>query len=159
MRVMDEQSAGKDTPTEPSSGILRSRIGVMSYLALHFSTLDQAACKQLAEWRRLPKRKSLIMNVNYSARHLRRTGVVEEVLEILNGAGLPTDAIKLEVTESMLMEDVDTQLKALNELREAGIRVAIDDFGTGYSSLSYLRHFPLDDLKIDRSCVTGLETR
>jgi EAL domain-containing protein (putative c-di-GMP-specific phosphodiesterase class I) len=99
----------------------------------------RTACQQIAEWRTLPDQQSLTINVNYSARHLRRTGVVDDVLA--------------EITESMLMEDVETQLKVLNDLFEAGIRVAIDDFGTGYSSLSYLRRFKVDTLKIDRSFV------
>jgi EAL domain-containing protein (putative c-di-GMP-specific phosphodiesterase class I) len=110
-------------------------------------------CRQLAEWRKLPGRQSLTVNVNYSARHLKRTGVVDDVLATLEEAGLPPEAIKLEITESMLMDDVEAQLEVLGELRDAGIRVAIDDFGTGYSSLAYLRRFPIDTLKIDKSFV------
>ncbi len=113
----------------------------------------RTACQQIAEWRTLPDQQSLTINVNYSARHLRRTGVVDDVLAALDDVGLPVDGMKLEITESMLMEDVETQLKVLNDLFEAGIRVAIDDFGTGYSSLSYLRRFKVDTLKIDRSFV------
>jgi len=113
----------------------------------------RTACLQLAEWRKLPGQQSLTVNVNYSARHLKRGGVVGEVLATLGEAGLSTDSIKLEITESMLMEDVEAQMKVLGELRDVGIRVAIDDFGTGYSSLAYLRRFPIDTLKIDKSFV------
>jgi diguanylate cyclase (GGDEF)-like protein/PAS domain S-box-containing protein len=113
----------------------------------------RTACQQLAEWRKIFKKRSLTINVNYSARHLKRAGVVDEVLATLDEAGLSAESIKLEITESMLMEDVEAQLKALHAMREAGIRVAIDDFGTGYSSLSYLRRFEIDTLKIDKSFV------
>lgn len=113
----------------------------------------RTACRQLAVWRESTTNQSLTVNVNYSARHLRRSGLVEDVLETLEEVGLPPESLKLEITESMLMEDAEAQLRVLPALREVGIGVAIDDFGTGYSSLSYLRRFQIDTLKIDRSFV------
>jgi len=113
----------------------------------------RTACQQLAQWRKLRERSALTVNVNFTARHLRRASVVEEILATLHDAGLPAGSIKIEITESMLMEDVEAQLKVLPELREAGMSVVIDDFGTGYSSLSYLRRFQIDTLKIDKSFV------
>ncbi len=113
----------------------------------------RTACQQLVVWRKHEAHRSLTVNVNYSARHLRRSGVVADVLATVDRVGLPPECLKLEITESMLMEDAETQIRVLPELREAGIGVAIDDFGTGYSSLSYLRRFQIDTLKIDRSFV------
>ena len=112
-----------------------------------------AACERLAAWRlRFPGR-DLTVNVNFSARHLKRANVVDEVLATLNEIGLPPECLKLEITETMLMEDAEAQLEVLPALRDAGIRIAIDDFGTGYSSLSYLHRFHIDALKIDRSFI------
>jgi EAL domain-containing protein (putative c-di-GMP-specific phosphodiesterase class I) len=111
----------------------------------------RTACERLAAWRhRLPGRE-LTVNVNFSARHLKRANVVNDVLATLTDTGLPPECLKLEITETMLMEEAEAQLEVLPALRDAGIRVAIDDFGTGYSSLAYLRRFDIDTLKIDRS--------
>ncbi|MGD8727868.1 MAG: EAL domain-containing protein, partial [Gemmatimonadales bacterium] len=119
----------------------------------------RTACEQLARWRgRLPGR-DLTINVNYSARHLKRQDVVEQVLATLHDVALPPECLKLEITETMLMEDAEAQLSVLPALRDAGIRVAIDDFGTGYSSLSYLQRFDIDTLKIDRSFLSDSEDR
>ena len=114
------------------------------------------ACRQLANWRgRFPHLPELTINVNLSPRHLRQSDVVEEVLLILGETGLPPERLKLEITETMLMEDAESQLEVLRELRRAGVGIAIDDFGTGYSSLSYLRRFSVDSLKIDQSFLAG----
>jgi Amt family ammonium transporter len=114
----------------------------------------QAACSQLVQWlRRFPSRTDLSMNVNMSVRHLRQPNIVEQVLQTLKETGLAAERLKLEVTESMLMENAVTQVDVLRRLRAIGVGVAIDDFGTGYSSLSYLQRFPIDALKIDRSFI------
>jgi diguanylate cyclase (GGDEF)-like protein len=117
----------------------------------------RTACAQLAAWRRRPPDRDLTVNVNYSPRHLRRADVVDEVLATLHDVELPPEGLKLEITETMLMQDAEAQLSVLPTLRDAGIRVAIDDFGTGYSSLSYLRRFHVDTLKIDRSFLGASE--
>jgi len=117
----------------------------------------RTACAQLAAWRRRLPDRDLTVNVNYSPRHLRRADVVDEVLATLHDVELPPEGLKLEITETMLMQDAEAQLSVLPTLRDAGIRVAIDDFGTGYSSLSYLRRFHVDTLKIDRSFLGATE--
>ena len=85
-----------------------------------------------------------------------RTNVAELVLQSLWRNGLRPQQLELEMTESLLMRDIDTAKAMLCTLKDAGVSLAIDDFGTGYSSLSYLRQFPLDSLKIDRSFVLNL---
>ena len=97
------------------------------------------------------------MNVNLSVRQLRQPRLIERILEILDALGLPPHRLKLEVTESMLMDDPEVQIAVLHRLREAGIGVVIDDFGTGYSSLGYLQRFEFDVLKIDRSFLPTQE--
>ena len=114
----------------------------------------RTACAQLAEWRsQFPNRGDLSVNVNISVQQLRRPDIVEQVSATLRETGLPAECLKLEVTESTLMEDADTQMAILHRLRAAGVGVTIDDFGTGYSSLSYLQRSPIDALKIDRSFI------
>lgn len=94
--------------------------------------------------------------VNVSSRQFRQRDFVELVRRILADVGLPPAHLQLEITESLLMEDVDQTVAALGELRSQGVHVSIDDFGTGYSSLSYLKRFPIDVLKIDQSFVRHL---
>jgi diguanylate cyclase (GGDEF)-like protein/PAS domain S-box-containing protein len=94
--------------------------------------------------------------VNVSVRQLAEPGFVGFVRDAVERSGLPPSSITLEVTESVFMDDNQTNIKALVALREIGVRIALDDFGTGYSSLSYLRRFRIDVLKLDRSFVSGL---
>ena len=94
--------------------------------------------------------------VNVSALQLRRKSFVEDVREALGAVGADGGGVDLEVTESLLMIDVDESIRKLRELRAMGLRMALDDFGTGYSSLAYLSKLPLDTLKIDRSFVHGM---
>jgi diguanylate cyclase (GGDEF)-like protein len=98
----------------------------------------------------------LTVAVNVSVRQLVSHAFVGDVAEALRDSGLPGEALVLEITESMLVNDIDITVARLTGLKDLGVRVAIDDFGTGYSSLSYLRHFPIDILKIDRSFVDQL---
>jgi len=91
-----------------------------------------------------------------SARQLREPGLVADVEAALDATGLAPECLVVEVTESLLLDDVDATVEALGLLRELGVRVAIDDFGTGYSSLSYLGQLPVDILKIDKSFVDGV---
>ncbi len=109
------------------------------------------ACSQLGNWQRALPDLHITMNVNLSVRQLRQPRLTERILEILEAAGLPPQQLKLEVTESMLMDEPDAQIAVLHRLRSAGMGVVIDDFGTGYSSLGYLQRFEFDVLKIDRS--------
>ncbi|HVW35041.1 MAG TPA: EAL domain-containing protein, partial [Acidimicrobiia bacterium] len=115
------------------------------------------ACRQLAEWR-AAGRPELRVTVNLSARQFADPGLIDVVAEALARAGLPPDALWLEITESVLMEEVEATADTLLALKRLGVRLSVDDFGTGYSSLSYLKRFPVDVLKIDRSFIDGLGT-
>jgi diguanylate cyclase (GGDEF)-like protein len=111
------------------------------------------ACQQIERWRR--DGLSLPVSVNV-ARHGLASGNLASVLsKALQEHQIPTGLLVLELTESMLMDQVDTMARRLRQLREMGVELSIDDFGTGYSSMSYLKQFPVQELKIDRSFVTG----
>lgn len=100
--------------------------------------------------------EDFVVSVNLSARQFRQPGIEDVITGILQFHGYPSSRLELEITESVLAEDISGCLKLLNKLVSTGIRFALDDFGTGYSSLAYLRNFPLATLKIDRSFVQGL---
>lgn len=115
------------------------------------------ACQQAQLWRRsgLP---SIVMAVNISAMEFRAPGFLDNVRAILRESDLPPECLELELTESVLMRDVEATNRVLHELKAMGVRLAVDDFGTGYSSLSYLKRFPIDVLKIDQSFVRDIHT-
>ena len=117
----------------------------------------EEACRQARVWQRLvPPDRSLVMSVNLSGRQFQDPRLVDQIRRILRETGLEPQALKLEITESVLMQDAESTAARMRALTDIGVRFAIDDFGTGYSSLSYLRRFPVDTLKIDRSFVEGL---
>ena len=116
----------------------------------------QRACEQLAGWRAAGWTQ-LRIAVNLSARQIAHPGLVDCVRRCLNRFGLPAECIELEITESMLMGDLQHARQVLGDLRAIGVRLAIDDFGTGYSSLAYLSKLAVDSLKIDRSFIHGVE--
>ena len=93
------------------------------------------------------------MAVNIAAQQLTKADFVEEVVDVLRRTGMPSERLVLEITESVLLDDMDDTVATLARLRTLGVRVAIDDFGTGYSSLAYLAQLPVDVLKIDKSFV------
>lgn len=113
------------------------------------------ACRQLREWRDGPL-SDLRIGVNIGASHFQRIDFADQITCALNRHGACAEKLVLEVTESIVMRDIDRVTKCLNTLRSKGVRIAIDDFGTGYSSLSYLQDLPLDALKIDSSFVSRL---
>jgi diguanylate cyclase (GGDEF)-like protein/PAS domain S-box-containing protein len=115
------------------------------------------ACREARQWRDMGL-PALGLSVNVSCRQFRNPGLVDDVLAALSHHRLTPDVLELEITESLLMEDVHDMQQTLRRLEALGIRLAVDDFGTGYSSLSYLSRFPLDTLKIDRSFVERIET-
>jgi diguanylate cyclase (GGDEF)-like protein len=116
----------------------------------------EEACAFLGAWRKgRPQASALVISVNISAMQLREPDFVEQVESVLRKTELPGNRLKLELTESILIENTAQLTAALDTLRGLGIEVMIDDFGTGFSSLSYLAHLPMDALKIDRSFISG----
>lgn len=116
------------------------------------------ACREVASRRHIPGQDALTLSVNLSARQLGEGQLIDTVYQLLRETGLEPDRLCFEITESVLMDDVEYAIEALLGLKTLGVRLAIDDFGTGYSSLSYLRRFPVDVVKLDRSFVAGLGT-
>jgi diguanylate cyclase (GGDEF)-like protein len=118
----------------------------------------QESCRQLVRWqKRSPLNNSLIMSVNLSGKHFAQPDIVEQIRWIINDTGVNPACLKLELTESAVMENAESTIMLLKQLRGLGVNLSIDDFGTGYSSLSYLHRFPIDTLKIDRSFVSTME--
>ncbi|HTY98658.1 MAG TPA: bifunctional diguanylate cyclase/phosphodiesterase, partial [Rhodocyclaceae bacterium] len=111
----------------------------------------ETACRQLAAWAVRPETARLSMAVNVSARQLRHPEFVEGVIRALDETGADPRRLKLELTESMMVERVEEIIEKMRLLKARGVGFSLDDFGTGYSSLSYLKRFPVDILKIDRS--------
>jgi len=115
----------------------------------------RTACTQMRAWQDagldLP-----MMSVNLSLRQFQQNDIVQTVRRVLADTGLDASSLELEITESLIMEDVKHNIASLQAIREMGVRIAIDDFGTGFSSLGYLSKLPVDTLKIDRSFVTGM---
>jgi len=115
------------------------------------------ACRQLQHWSRVGVRGGVV-SVNLSGRQLSSPDLVGNVLGAMAAARIDPSQLSFEITESVLMEDVDRSIQILRSLKDIGVGLTIDDFGTGYSSLSYLERFPVDGLKIDRSFVSRLGT-
>lgn len=115
------------------------------------------ACRQMQKWQViLPSDPPLFISVNLSVKQFAQPRLFENVADILQETQLNPKHLKLEITESAVMENVETATELLNQLRSLGLRISMDDFGTGYSSLSQLRRFPIDTLKIDRSFVSQM---
>ncbi|MBT0768448.1 EAL domain-containing protein [Kineosporia sp. J2-2] len=112
-------------------------------------------CRQVAAWRAGPA-PGLELSLNVSARQLTDEHLVDDVVAVLSDTGLPAQALTLELTETVLMDDPGGTMLQFDDLRRLGIRLSIDDFGTGYSSLSYLRRFLVDKLKIDKSFIDNI---
>ncbi|MDO8932683.1 MAG: EAL domain-containing protein, partial [Rhodocyclaceae bacterium] len=118
----------------------------------------ETACRQLVAWTARPHLAHLTMAVNVSARQFRHPDFVEQVLGVLDRLGVDPKKLKIELTESLLVEDVEETIVKMTTLKARGVGFSLDDFGTGYSSLSYLKRLPVDQLKIDRSFVHDLLT-
>jgi diguanylate cyclase (GGDEF)-like protein/PAS domain S-box-containing protein len=118
----------------------------------------EQACKRLAVWQSEPLRSGLSLAVNVSIVQFQSDDFVEQLASILEKTGAPSHLLKLEVTESLLMDDPERIAEMMNRLRSLGIRFALDDFGTGYSSMSYLNRLPLDQIKIDQSFIRDVAT-
>jgi predicted signal transduction protein with EAL and GGDEF domain len=111
------------------------------------------ACRQLAQWSADPATECLTLSVNVSALQMRQKNFVEQVHSIIDETGANPRHLKIELTESTLVSNVEDVIEKMEKLKTIGISFGLDDFGTGYSSLSYLKRLPLDQLKIDRSFV------
>lgn len=114
----------------------------------------EEACRQLMSWH--ARGIDLVMGVNISAQQFEQGDLADRITAIARRHGAPSDSLKLEVTESMAMQDPDAALQTLQTLKAAGFRLALDDFGTGHSSYEYLLRFPMDTIKIDRTFVTAI---
>ncbi|MDJ0796225.1 MAG: EAL domain-containing protein [Calothrix sp. MO_167.B12] len=115
------------------------------------------ACQQLYVWQtQFPTNPPLMMSINLSGQELNQPDLVESIEDTLITTGVKEDSIKLEITETVAMQDVETAISILLRLRDLNLRLSIDDFGTGYSSLSYLHRFPINTLKVDRSFVNRM---
>ncbi len=116
----------------------------------------ESACRQLADWSRDTRKSQLDLAVNVSAMQFRQKDFVEQVKRALSNSNAPADHLKLELTESLVLDDIEDSNEKMRALKAIGVGFALDDFGTGYSSLSYLTRLPLDQLKIDRSFIRNL---
>jgi len=116
----------------------------------------RTACAQLKAWTAVPGRGALQLAVNVSARQFRQEDFVDQVQAALRESGVDASRIKLELTESMVLDNVQDTIQKMSALRAVGVRFSMDDFGTGQSSLSYLTRLPLDQLKIDQSFVRNI---
>jgi diguanylate cyclase (GGDEF)-like protein/PAS domain S-box-containing protein len=115
------------------------------------------ACREMQRWQTIfPNEHPLFISVNLSSKQFANNDLIERVASIMRETKIDPRTLKLEITESVVMENIDTATEMLKELRALGLQLSIDDFGTGYSSLSYLHRFPIDTLKIDRSFVTRM---
>jgi diguanylate cyclase (GGDEF)-like protein len=115
------------------------------------------ACRQLYEWQVKYSDPFLNISVNLSPKQLSQPNLIEQISQILQTTGLNPHSLKLEITETAIMENPESAALILSQLRELGIQICMDDFGTGYSSLSFLHRFPVDFLKIDQSFIVGIE--
>ncbi len=140
----DDVSPGEFIPVAERSGLIKD-IGKW--------VLDQAV-REAATWQ---VRGPRYVSINVSAVQLRSDDFVAQVSDALASSGLPPEQVLLEVTETVLVDEIESASTALNALRELGVRIAIDDFGTGYCSLSYLQRFPVDVVKIDRQFVDEVD--
>jgi EAL domain-containing protein (putative c-di-GMP-specific phosphodiesterase class I) len=117
----------------------------------------RTACAQVRQWQcegHLPLR----IAINVSARQVLEKDFLDQLIRVLAEARLDAQSLELEITETSIMENSESAIRVLSDIRRLGIRVSIDDFGTGYSSLSYLKHLPIDTVKLDRSFVSGATT-
>jgi len=116
----------------------------------------EAACRQIAEWGKNKETELIAVAANISAKQFREPDFVKRVLEALKKTGANPCRLKLELTESMFVDNIEDVVAKMTELKTHGLRFSLDDFGTGYSSLSYLKRLPLDELKIDRAFVKDI---
>lgn len=118
----------------------------------------ETACRQLSQWQeRFPHLRPLTVSVNVSSKQFIQTDLVAQITQVLQTTGLPGNHLKLELTESLLMESEEAVIVMLSQLRELGVQILIDDFGTGYSNLARMRNLPTDVVKVDKSLIESLD--
>ena len=115
-----------------------------------------AACSQLRGWQQNTHTRGLALSINVSANQFRQVDFVEQVKATIEQYDVPPEQLKLELTESMLLENIEETIVTMNALHDIGVKLSLDDFGTGYSSLQYLKRLPLDQIKIDQSFVRDI---
>jgi diguanylate cyclase (GGDEF)-like protein len=121
-------------------------------------TILDAACFQFVEWRkRFPETSPRFVSVNISGVHFANPELVDQIKAVLEKTGMDPRSLKLEITETAIMDNGENAVAMLRQIKEIGVQLSIDDFGTGYSSLGYLQQFPIDTLKIDRIFVRSME--
>jgi EAL domain-containing protein (putative c-di-GMP-specific phosphodiesterase class I) len=116
----------------------------------------ETACAQIVAWKCRKESAHLAVAVNISAQQFRQPDFVEQVLQALKRTGANPQNLRLELTESMLLENIEDVIAKMTRLKSHGLRFSLDDFGTGYSSLAYLKRLPLDRLKVDRAFVRDI---
>src|SRR6185295_909601 len=117
------------------------------------------ACRQVRAWQdQFPSDPPLSISVNLSGKQFLQADLIERIEEILLETGLHASSLDIEITESAIIENIDSATLMLRQLKALGVRLSLDDFGTGYSSLSYLHRFPIDTIKIDRSFVSRMNS-
>jgi EAL domain-containing protein (putative c-di-GMP-specific phosphodiesterase class I) len=119
----------------------------------------ETACAQIKAWEANPLVCELQIAINVSARQFHQTDFVEQVREVLTRTGAAANRLKIELTESVVLDNINDTIAKMHDLKQLGVRFSMDDFGTGYSSLAYLTQLPLDQLKIDRSFVRNIGTK
>ena len=117
--------------------------------------LDKA-CAQLKRWEQNSVTQGFVLAVNVSAKQFRQADFVDQVKTVVKHHAINPSLLKLELTESLLLENIEETISTMTELRDSGVQFSLDDFGTGYSSLQYLKRLPLDQLKIDQSFVRDI---
>jgi EAL domain-containing protein (putative c-di-GMP-specific phosphodiesterase class I) len=118
----------------------------------------ETACAQIRRWQNIPLLSELNISVNVSARQFRHEDFVAQVETVLDESGIDPGRLKLELTESLILNNVEDSISKMDQLKAIGVEFSMDDFGTGYSSLSYLKRLPLDQIKIDQSFVRDIST-
>lgn len=116
----------------------------------------EEACRQLARWQKIPAFESLTLSINVSSKQFYQSGFADKVQRILNQYPVNPCCLKLELTESLLVQNIEQVIENMRKLNDLGLKISLDDFGTGYSSLSYLHRLPLSQIKIDQSFVRNL---
>jgi EAL domain-containing protein (putative c-di-GMP-specific phosphodiesterase class I) len=134
--------------------LLAEQTGLISAIGLW--VLGEA-CAQLKNWENHPALQHLTLSVNVSARQFHQLDFVARVCQIVRDTGINPERLKLEVTESLVLDNVSETIFKMNEIKKIGVRFSMDDFGTGYSSLSYLTRLPFDQLKIDQSFIRNMD--